>query len=95
MSTKKYTYHKQHSFITPEGNKISMNSELYQVGVYCIINGDPAMQSCLTPRDMQQIEKRLQKEQSKGQINNLKFASPVTVVEENGLWVQVKATTNK
>ena len=83
------TYHKSHSFVQ-DNNKIECITQLYQIGIYCIINGNPSAQFCMCPRDMVKLEKRLKLREKKGVIANLKFGTPITVTDESGLWKEIK-----
>ena len=84
------TYHKSHSFETKEGDKIEVISQLYQVGVYIIVNGDSSQQYNMTPKKIANIEKTLKKDKEKGKIKNLKFGNPITVTDKSGFWEEVK-----
>ena len=86
---KKWKYHKSHSFVVVEGNhKVSMISQLYQVGVYAIVNSDPALQSNNSPNMMVTRERKLKKAESEGIIKDLEFGMPITVIEENSMYVE-------
>ena len=65
------TYHGHHSYVTDEGQKISFSSQLYQIGVYGIINNDPAQQGNFTPMQLKAAEKKLAKALDKGDIESL------------------------
>lgn len=88
--TKKWKYHKSHSFETKDGSKISMITQLYQVGVYAIVNNDPAAQFNLTPNQLVTAERNLKKQEKEGEIKNLQFGIPITVTEdESGFYKEV------
>lgn len=86
---KTITYHKSHTFVE-NGTNIECITQLYQLGVYLIVNGDPAEQYVMQPKDMVKLEKRLKREEKKGNITNLEFGIPITVTGESGLWEEVK-----
>ncbi|HSH24870.1 MAG TPA: hypothetical protein VLA13_04955 [Massilibacterium sp.] len=89
---KKWKYHVSHSFIIKDENKkVSFLSQLYKVGIYAIINGDPSQQLSLTPKKVAKMEKNLIAMEKKGLIINLKFGPEMTVTkDENGFFVRVK-----
>jgi len=92
MTTKKskiYQYSIWNSF-KYEGTKYSFQSQLYQIGVYAIINNDPAKQLSLTPGQIVSLEKRLRADFKSGKITDLEFSAPIRVrTDENGFWVKV------
>lgn len=89
--SKKWTYHKSHSF-EHKGVKVNFITQLYQVGVYGIINGDPATQGGFTPSGLVKLEQQLKKDAEKGEITNLEFGIPITVTEDkNGLLMEVES----
>lgn len=89
--SKKYTYHTSHSFIIVENEKkTSMQSQLYQVGVYVIVNSDPSMQFNATPAMMVKQEKVLNKALEDNEIKDLVYGLKITVQEVDGLWKQIE-----
>lgn len=86
---KNITYHKSHTFVE-NGTKIECITQLYQIGVYLILNGNPAEQYAMQPKDVVRLEKHLKREEKKGNITNLEFGIPITVTEKSGLWEEVK-----
>jgi len=89
--SKKWTYHRSHSFINSKGKTTSMITQLYQIGVYAIIDGNPALQFSFTPSDIVRIEKQLKKDLSNNEISSLEFGLPITVTKnEDGLFEEVK-----
>ena len=89
--SKKWTYHRSHSF-EHEGRKVTFITQLYKVGVYGIINGNPAMQGSFTPSGLVTMERLLKKDAEKGEITNLEFGIPITVTkDENGLLMEVES----
>jgi len=90
MANKKYTYHKSHTFEYKDGTKSSCITQLYQIGIYVIVNNSPKLQFNITPNKMVSIEKKLKKDEEKGIIKNLKFGIPITVTLENNCWIEVK-----
>lgn len=85
----KYTYHKTHSY-KDKGERVSFISQLYKIGVYGIVNGDPAMQMNLTPSQIVRLEKKLKQAQEKGEITDLEFGESITVTDKSGLWEEVE-----
>lgn len=87
---KEYTYHKYHSYKTSEGKPITLRTQQYQIGIYAILNDDPALQFSTTPKSMVRTEKKLKESLEKGEITDLVFSGELTVTEsEEGLWVGV------
>lgn len=84
-----WTYHMTHSY---KLNGIQMNfvSQLYQVGVYCILNNDPSRQSCMIPKNIVEAEKLLRKAEEEGTITDLVFGTEITVSDDTGLFTEVK-----
>lgn len=83
-----YTYHISHSFVEKD-KKMDMMTQLYKVGVYTIINSDPALQLNLTPKDIVSIEKRLNKGVAAKEISDLKFGRSISVYENGeGFWTE-------
>jgi hypothetical protein len=89
MATKKWSYHTTHSF-TLGKKKITMASQLYQVGVYVILNNDPGRQMNMAPADMVKTEKMLNADKAAGKIKALKFGTLIEVIEDaDGLYKKV------
>lgn len=86
----KATYHKTHSYISKQGLRVTFISQLYDIGIYFIINNDPQTQRVISPNGLEKIEKRLKKEEEKGEIKDLELKLPITVTNESGLWKEVK-----
>lgn len=88
---KKFTYHKSHSFVDVKtGETITFATQLYQVGVYGIVNNNSAMQGSYEPKLIVKAEKNFKKLQEQGIIKDLTFGTPITVSEVNGFWEEVK-----
>lgn len=83
-------YHRTHSFVDAEtGAKISMLTQLYKTGVYAIVNNDSSQQYVLSPKDLMRVEENLKKAVESGEIIELEFHSPITVVkDEKGLFIE-------
>ncbi len=86
---KKYTYHVTHNFTTEKNEKVSFVSQLYQVGVYAIINSNAALQFNLLPSDIVKTEKKLTKDFNSGKITDLRFGREITVSDSSGFWEEV------
>ena len=87
---KSVTYHKSHTFTDSEGIKNTFQTELYSVGIYCIINNDPKQQLSLEPKNLFDIEKKLIELENEEKISDLVFGEEITVSDETGLWKEVK-----
>jgi hypothetical protein len=88
-TTKKFKYHKSHSFVDSRGNKISFATQLYKIGIYGIVNNNPSMQGNFTPQQMVKIEKQLNKQKENGEITELTFSLPITIEKVDGFWQEV------
>lgn len=88
----KWTYHTTHSFKNKDGKEVSFVSQLYRIGVYAIINNDPAMQINTTPSEIVKMEKKLLAQQKKGKITDLIFGNEITVSDDTGFYQEVKPT---
>ena len=86
---KQWTYHKWHKYESEEHGIISFITQLYQIGVYGIINNNSSLQGNFKPQQIIKMEKRLNKDLKKGVITNLTFGKPITVIEEDGLYKQI------
>lgn len=83
---KKYTYHVSHSYTTKDGEKVSFITQLYQIGIYGIVNGDAFMQGNFTPANIVSLEKNLKKQQEAKEITDLVFGKSITVSDKTGFW---------
>ena len=91
---KVWAYSPCHSFtlITPKGSIDSkMQSQLYKIGVYVILDDNPSMQFGLTPARIMGVEKKLKKDEIAGKITNLVFSSPIKVTtDDDGFFIQIE-----
>ena len=87
---KTFTYHKSHSFVDVQtGQKITFATQLYQIGVYGIMNNNSSMQGSYEPKDIVKAEKNFIKLQEQGIIKDLIFGTPITVAQIDGFWKEV------
>lgn len=86
----KWTYHKSHSYKTAKGEEVSFQTQLYKVGVYGIVNGDPAMQVSITPSALVKLERKLNKQLKAGTITDLVFRERITVSSDTGFYEEVE-----
>lgn len=86
---KPITYHKSHTFTDNKGDKHSFITQLYQVGVYGILDGNSGMQGNFTPSQIKRMENNLQKAKDKGEIKSFELGILITVTDESGLWKEV------
>lgn len=82
----KVTYHQSHSYKDKEGVKHQLITQLYKVGIYAIMDNNPAMQFNLTPKELVKIEGKLRKDEEQGLISELQFGAEITVTDQNGVW---------
>lgn len=92
MKTTTWKYHVSHSFVLVESKtKITLATQLYQIGTYAIVNNDPSMQLSMTPAELSKLEKKLKKDEAAGIISELKFGREITVTKNNdGFFEEVK-----
>jgi hypothetical protein len=83
-----WKYHTSHSYKNKDGKEVTFNTQLYQVGVYGIIN--PGIQTCMMPKDIVSAEKKLLRAKQKGEITDLVFGPEITVSDDTGLFIEVK-----
>lgn len=83
---KEWTYSTSHSYQLEDGRIITMYSQLYQVGVYCCVEGfDDRVQLNLPPKEMVKQIKAIQKDKK---LKNLKIGSLITVIEKDGFYYE-------
>lgn len=92
---KKWTYHRAHSYIGLDGNKVSMLSQQYQIGTYMILNDNPALQANTTPAAMVRTEAKLRKLEAAGEIKDLVLSVQITVTEVDGFYKEVEDANTK
>jgi hypothetical protein len=86
---KKWNYHVSHSYKI-KGRECVGLTQLYQIGVYLIVNNNPKLQFNITPNQMVSMEKRMRKSFEKGEITDLEFGREITVIEnESGLYEEL------
>lgn len=83
---KVWTYSPFHSFTIIkvkgwEGKKITMQTQLYQIGIYCIYDNNAAKQCTFeTPAPIIKLQKQLRKAQEEGKITDLYFSPEIKVI---------------
>lgn len=82
---KEYVFHTQVRFKSPSGD-FQITMQVYQVGVYAIINNDPGQQITLHPDACAKAERKIKRDFDNGKISDLTMTNKVTVREVNGLW---------
>jgi ribosome biogenesis protein Nip4 len=92
--SKKWNYHTSHSFTWIDGDKehkFNFATQLYQIGVYGIMNNDSSMQGSFTPSKLVSMEKKLNKDLENGVIKDLEFGRSITVTTDpDGFFVEVE-----
>jgi hypothetical protein len=91
--SKKWKYYTSLSFTfnTKEhgGIKQSYMTQLYQIGVYIIWNGNSSEQGSMTPNQMVTLTKRIKKSEESGEITDLVLGREITVTEDDkGFFVE-------
>jgi len=87
---KVYTYHVSSSFTHVEsGTKHVMASQLYQIGVYVILDNNSAQQFGCKPSNMVKAEKQLNADLALGLISDVTFGREIKVSEIDGFYVEV------
>lgn len=84
------TYHKTHSFRDSKGDKTTFVLQLYSIGIYGIINNNPALQFSLEPKDLAKMERKLKKAEAEGEITELVFGEEIIVSDETGFWKEIE-----
>jgi len=84
---KKWSYHTSFDVEFKDGTKLSMQSQLYQVGVYCILNNDSRTQGGCTPSSMVIRERKLKKDPN---VIKLEFGTLITVATVDGLFKKLE-----
>ena len=85
----KVTYHKSHTFVDLKGKTNTFTTQLYQIGVYGILNNEPSTQGNFTPQDIKKMEKYLEKAKQKEQILSYELGISITVTDKSGFWEKV------
>lgn len=86
---KKYTYFKFISFVDKNNVTHSLQTQLYQIGIYGIWNNNPSLQTAYSPKELSKICKNIKKEELAGNLTDAKLIDEITVQEINGLWKEV------
>lgn len=84
---KSWKYHESITFME-DNVKYSVATQLYKIGIYLIINGEPGQQMSTTPAKMVAMARKLRKAEKDGKISELTFGREITVIEENGFYVE-------
>ena len=82
--SKKYTYNKWWKAVSKDGFTMTMNSQLYSIGIYTIIEPGQRQQG-VQPSTMISKQRKLMKLVDAGEIE-VEFGSSITVHEVDGLW---------
>ena len=85
----KITYHRSVKFTPVDGPEQHLVTQLYKVGVYGIVNNDPAQQGNFTPGQLKAMEKKLLKAHDKGDVKSIELTLPITVTDKSGFWEEV------
>lgn len=86
----KITYHKSHSFVDNNDVENTFMTQLYQIGVYGILNNNAAEQGSFTPQGIVKLEKNLEKAVKDKKIKSFELGIPITVESnKSGFWEEV------
>lgn len=82
-------YHKSHTFKDLDGVKHTFVTQLYQVGVYGILDNNPALQGSFEPSAIVSMEKKMLRLEKDGIILDFSVGMPIKVTNESGFWEEV------
>ena len=86
MATKVFKYNTSATFAF-EGEQLSIATQLYQVGIYVIVNGH---QTTLTAKGAQKLFNEIKKDFASGKIQNLVLGREIAVFDDGGLLKEVE-----
>ena len=86
----KVTYHKSHKFVDLDGKEHNFITQLYQIGVYGILDNNPAAQGGFSPRGVKRMARDLKKALKDKLIKSYELGMSITVTDETGFWEDVK-----
>lgn len=88
---KTWSYHVAFSYVSKDGKKVSVVTQLYEIGVYGIINGDAGQQFTCTPKHMKVLERNLSKFEARGEIKELTWGRLITVCKnKEGMYEEIE-----
>lgn len=85
MKSKVYHYPCSISYLTKEGQEVNIHTQLYALGLYVIINNDPA-KTFSTPQSMEKQKKKLIEAEKEGLIRDLRFGPEYSAVKIDNFW---------
>ena len=85
----KWIYHKSAIITLLNGNKESYVTELYQTGIYVILNDSPASQFSTTPKELEKLCKSIKKDLNEKKILNVEWGPEITVERLDSLYKEV------
>lgn len=89
MKKKIWTYSPFHSFKC-KGKECTMQTQVYQIGIYVIYDNDSACQSTATPANIIRLQNKLRKAEKAMEITDLKFSAPIKVtIDDSGFYIQI------
>jgi hypothetical protein len=90
--SKVWEYPTSYSYVIVKDNiEISVLTELYPMGIYYIINGNPGLQGGTTPNKLARTLKQLKKDEQAGKIKDLKIGRIIKVTKgEDGIYKQIE-----
>lgn len=88
MAKKKtWTYYRSGKMLLKDGTATSFATQLYQIGVYLIIDNNSALQGGTHPKNMERLVKDWEKKKEEGAT--ILWGSSITVTEEDGFFEEV------
>ena len=85
-SNKKWKCPLSIDFVLADESEVSIIFQVYAIGIYCIIDGDPARQYNLTPGQAQNRWRKIKKALGKD-VTKLEHSAERTVEEINGFYM--------
>ena len=88
MKPKTYKYNTGATFKI-DGVKFDFATQLYQLGIYGIWNGNSGMQGNYSPNQMQKLFKKIKKDFADGKITDLLLGRDISITtDEKGFYIE-------
>jgi hypothetical protein len=86
MNIKEWSYPVSATWTNNKDQKEHYATNLYQTGVYLIINDKPKLQFNLTPQDMQDTYEAMLEDEEAGHLSDIKWGRKIVVIKEKGFY---------